>query len=266
MSNYTQTTNFTALTAANAVINGAAFDLEYGNVATSITSKFDNIAGGYPGPFIMNFAATKTTLTIFGAANSDTLQITGNSTTNESFGISISAGTSVTDSPLFVNNQSNSQALLQVRGDGSVVLGSATGGAQGLGSINASAVYVNGASLLSSGTFTGTLTGCTTAPTATFSYTISGKTVTIYCAGGLVATSNSTACTITGVPAGLLPAFNQTPLMLAEDNTASIVAKAVVGPTPGSGVIELLTLTSGLFTSTGTKGWGADGIITYSLV
>ncbi len=47
-------------------------------------------------------------------------------------------------------------------------MGSATGGDQGLGTINAQGLYVNGVAVpaASSGTFTGTLTGCTTSPTA----------------------------------------------------------------------------------------------------
>lgn len=105
MSNYTETTNFTALTTAHAVINGAAFDLEYGNVATAIASKLDNLTAGYTGPFKMNAAAGQVTLTLNGAAGFSALQV-------------------------------------NVTG---VQVGAPTGGDQGLGTINvAGGYYVNG--------------------------------------------------------------------------------------------------------------------------
>lgn len=54
-------------------------------------------------------------------------------------------------------------------------------------------------------TYTGTLTGCTTTPTATISAIVNGKLCTLVCTAGLLATSNTTACTITGMPASLRP-------------------------------------------------------------
>ena len=51
------------------------------------------------------------------------------------------------------------------------------------------------------GSFTATLTGCTTAPTCTVYYTRVGNVCTLDFLGvGLAATSNTTACTVTGVP------------------------------------------------------------------
>lgn len=106
MSNYTQTTNFTALTTAHAVINGAAFDLEYGNVSAAITSKFDNLGGGYTGPFTMNAAAATTTLTVNGVTGYSALKV-------------LTSG---------------------------IQVGAPTGGELGVGTINvAGGVYINGA-------------------------------------------------------------------------------------------------------------------------
>lgn len=110
MSNYSQTTNFTALTTAHAVINGAAFDLEYGNVSTAITSKFDNLGGGYTGPFTMNAAAATTTLTVNGVTGYSALKV-------------LTAG---------------------------IQVGAPTGGETGVGTINvAGGYYVNGVSIAS---------------------------------------------------------------------------------------------------------------------
>ena len=57
-------------------------------------------------------------------------------------------------------------------------------------------------------TYTATLTGCTTSPTVTATVTIVGRLVTINIPG-LSATSNSTAKTITGMPAQFRPSNQQ---------------------------------------------------------
>jgi hypothetical protein len=59
------------------------------------------------------------------------------------------------------------------------------------------------------GSFTGTLTGCTTSPTGTFTYTRAGNVVTLQLAAALKAASNTTACTITGLPAAIAPTANR---------------------------------------------------------
>lgn len=56
-----------------------------------------------------------------------------------------------------------------------------------------------------SDTYTGTLTGCTTSPTGTINYKRVGDLVTLYVNSQLIGTSNSTAKTITGMPAGIRP-------------------------------------------------------------
>ena len=59
--------------------------------------------------------------------------------------------------------------------------------------------------------FTGTLTGCTTAPTFTFYYTKIGNAVTIMYTGSatsITGTSNANTKTITGVPAEIRPSNN----------------------------------------------------------
>lgn len=58
------------------------------------------------------------------------------------------------------------------------------------------------------GTFTATLTGCTTSPTATAYYVRNGKHVAIS-VPQIIGTSNSTACGLTGLPAALYPAREQ---------------------------------------------------------
>jgi len=88
-----------------------------------------------------------TALTVLGLANSFSTQITGSSTASQSFGLNVSGGTNNTDLALQVTNQANSVAYLKVFGDGGVVLAAATGGDQGLGTLNATGLYINGGQL-----------------------------------------------------------------------------------------------------------------------
>jgi hypothetical protein len=173
MSNYTETSNFTALTTAHAVINGAAFDVEFGNIATAIASKLDNLNTGYTGPFVMNSAAGQVTLTINAAASQYGLSITGASSAGTSFGALVNAGTNSSDVNALFQNQAATQKFLEIFGDGGVVLGAATGGDQGLGSINATTYFAGGsANPIYSG-------APVNAPNASYQFALSdnGKTV-----------------------------------------------------------------------------------------
>lgn len=127
---------------------------------------------------------------------------------------------------------------------------------------------------IQNGTFVGTLTGCTTAPTATFHYTIANNICTVSMANGanLTGTSNSTSMTITGLPAACQPA-TQTPVIpcVVEDNGLLVLASAEVNPGLGT-IIFLCANVAGTkiqytgtgFTAGGTKGMDATAI-TYSL-
>ena len=63
------------------------------------------------------------TLTTNGSANNWTSAVVGNSTTSQSFGLLIQAGTNSTDGALRVRNQANNLDWLFVRGDGNVGIG-----------------------------------------------------------------------------------------------------------------------------------------------
>jgi hypothetical protein len=108
------------------------------------------------------------------------------------------------------------------------------------------------------GSFTGTLTGCTTSPTGTVKYVRVGKVVHLKIPA-ITGTSNTTAMTITGMPASIYPPADArlSPRQGAscQDNTSqwdtctlNLTSAGVLKYTgPGSG-----TYTS--FTSSGTKG------------
>jgi hypothetical protein len=152
-----------------------------------------------------------------------------------------------------------------VASTGGVTIANPTGGSKGVGTINAlNGYYTNGVNNIQTGTFTGTLTGCTTSPTATFNYTIiNGSIATVSCATTLLATSNATTCTITGLPAVLQPTRQQACGAQVEDNT--LLVSGFVVFLAASGTINL-AVAGNTFTPTGTKGLPEAGqCFTYNL-
>ena len=96
-----------------------------------------------------------------------------------------------------------------------------------------------------------TLTGCTTSPSAGYTYERHGRTVTMKIVVAS-ATSNTTAATLTGLPSTIQPATNQWLFVPLFDNGAEVQGIAQVG---ASGTITLSKdVVGGLFTAAGTKG------------
>lgn len=87
--------------------------------------------------------ASGVSLTVTGAANIDSALITSPNTASQSFGLEIRAGTNSSDYALSVTNAAAS-LLLKVFGDGGLVAGAATGGDKGLGTVNATGLFING--------------------------------------------------------------------------------------------------------------------------
>lgn len=88
--------------------------------------------------------ASGTTLNLTGVAGGNAFVVTGAAASGNSFGIACSAGTTSADRCALFTNQANTQVYALLAGDGSLVMGSATGGTKGLGTINATGIYVNG--------------------------------------------------------------------------------------------------------------------------
>lgn len=134
----------------------------------------------------------------------------------------------------------------------------------------AAVAYLNGEFILLSfnniylaGSFTGTLTGCTTSPTATFNFVRNGNFVSLYCNIGLTGTSDANTMTITGLPSSLQPALGRNIVCLVTDNN-----------TPQFGWVGISasgTMTFAInggptgFTTSGTKGIGSNWTVSYAL-
>ena len=101
--------------------------------------------------------------------------------------------------------------------------------------------------------FTATLTGCTTSPTGTARYEVNNGVATLTIPD-MSGTSNSTSCTITGLPAALQTVNNQfgTPALILDNGTQSAEQVYVSG---GTGTLVLRKNGSDTgFTNSGTKG------------
>lgn len=107
------------------------------------------------------------------------------------------------------------------------------------------------------GTFTGTLTGCTTSPTGSILYSQGGEKEVVLQLPAITGTSNTTAATITGMPSYLHPASTQTVLLVTQDNGTEKLSRATIST---SGVITLENALTATFTNSGTKGVSATTV------
>lgn len=143
MSNYSQTTFFTpkdSLPTTNPAktIFGAAYDVEFGNIASAIATKYDSTQIA-TSPVAFNLGSTSLPGITF-------VSHTGTGLSSDGSG------------DLFISTGGVQQ--VEFVSGGGVVVGTATGGSQGAGTINATGLYVNGANLgnilASNNTWTGT--------------------------------------------------------------------------------------------------------------
>lgn len=164
MSNYTVATNFGAkdsLASGNPakLILGAQLTTEFNNIATAIATKYDALSTNIVIPAPASGTALSATgiggqyAAIFTAGNNGVaLQALGNTTTSNSFGMVIQAGTNGTDYALKILNSAAAQMLL-FNGSGNLTIAapasgvtlSATNSGASVASIVADSTNANGA-------------------------------------------------------------------------------------------------------------------------
>lgn len=172
-----------------------------------------------------------------------------------------------------INNltlQTNSGAInlsgtvAQTGGSG-VTVGSATGGAQGAGSINAQALYVNGAPVpsgvaITTGTFTATWeTACTTSPTQNWKWIKVGSLVTLTALQSFTCTADSTTFTASfALPVAIRPDAPQRLIGLAvtDNGTPDVAAACLHVEVDGSMSVRRSSTApcqGNVFTNSGTR-------------
>lgn len=123
--------------------------------------------------------------------------------------------------------------------------------------------------LYEEGDFTATLTGVTTSVTGTARYTLNGKTVSLDMVN-LLGTSNSTACTITGVPATIRPARNKDFSVNEIQDNGNKYPGMLRLASSGTFTLFFLTTVPGAlgstFTNANQKGLGMDTALAYNLM
>lgn len=121
-------------------VNGSATTFLRSDAAPALSQ---SIAPTWTGDHIFS-PASGVGVTVNGVANSPAVTFNGNSTSGQSLGVLIKSGTTSADYALQIQNQAASSTFATVFGDGGVVLGGATGGDQGLGTLNMVGCFVNG--------------------------------------------------------------------------------------------------------------------------
>jgi hypothetical protein len=129
--------------------------------------------------------------TITGLANTYAVVLDGSAVAGQSYGLEVQAGTNASDICALFNSQGGT-ARLKILGEGSIVAGAATGGAQGAGTINAQGLYINGVNVNTLGAVGGN-------PTASVGLSaVNGSAATFLRSDGAPALSVSIAPTWTG--------------------------------------------------------------------
>lgn len=93
-----------------------------------------------------------TALTVTGLAGAGftnpALQIQSSTTASQGNGLFLNAGTNANDLAFNINNAAGTTGLFSIFGNGSITTANATGGTQGLGTLNAAGLFVNGRSVV----------------------------------------------------------------------------------------------------------------------
>lgn len=125
---------------------------------------------------------------------------------------------------------------------------------------------VKAAATRDTGTFTVTITGCTTSPTGTATWSRSGDNV-VLSLPAVTATSNATSYTLTGLPAAITPAtltHNCSANTFADNSVTGVSAYLQIAA--GTGTITMFRLNSSTgWTAAGTKGMALT-TVAYSLI
>lgn len=138
--------------------NTNGFQLEIGNVAGGVYIDASNtglilstqgtanprLTIGTSGAVVINVPSSGTALAVNGIASNYAVRIGGNTSAGNSFGLHVTSGTNAGDVCQDWLNAAGATQFAVILGDGSFVLGNPTGGGQGLGTVNATGIFING--------------------------------------------------------------------------------------------------------------------------
>lgn len=155
-----------------------------------------------------------------------------------------------------------STSRIAILADGSVLISNPTGAGKGAGTINVqTGIYIAGVNIIQTGTFTMSLTGCTTVPTVTATYRIVNGAQVVVDWPSISGTSNATTMTITGFPAAIQPARTQVTFPIVTNSAVNVQG---IGTLTGGTWSFQASINGAAFTASGSKGV-PNSSITYNL-
>lgn len=216
-------------------------------------------------------AGGQTSFTFNARTGNNAMLVTQQAGAGAAFGLVVQAGTNSSDYNMLLQSQSGS-TLFELFGDGGAVVGSPTGGDQGLGTINATGLFVNGvSSACSSGSWSATPSGFSSVASQTFKWSKCGNLVTVI-VPAFTGTSNAITFFVGSVPAAIQPASTVTGHCGGFEDNGVLFLEGTVNPS-GSTMGFSLWVTTGThiqensngWTNTGTKGLNQGCSFTYSV-
>lgn len=270
---YVVTANLVGTIAIAQVADAAVTLAKMANIATDSLIGRDTASSGVPENITLN-----STLSMTGAGALQRAALTGD--------VTAAAGSNTTA----IANEAVTYAKMQNVSATSRVLGRITAGAgdpeeltpanlltllltvdgsgSGLDADTLDGISSAGFADVSSGSFTGTLTGFTANPTGTINYSKNGSLVTLYSTSAIVATSNATSMTMTGLPAAVRPVSVANVHCTVNDVSLPYPAQAVIQAAASTITFSICNgssfQTTG-FTPSGTKGIPAGWQMTYQV-
>ncbi len=241
------------------------------------TTSVNRLAISSAGNVVVNPPSSGIPLTVsqgtLGSTANPSILITASAANQASLSIAANAQVAGTGSFDLIQDGSNN-AYVYNRANGPINFGtnnttraviSAAGQTTLFESLNAINALKNAATY-ETGSFTGTLTGCTTSPTTTCNWSRNGNSVTLEI-GAVSAISNAVTCTITGLPAAIQPVRSQQIKVAAFTDNTTTVSDVNLSVTAGSNIItHWKGGSTGGFTAAGTKGYNSAGTtVTYNL-
>lgn len=220
------------------------------------------------GDFTINAPSGGVALTVNGVATQFTATVAGSLTSGQSRGLFVTAGTTSSDVTAAFNNAANTVNYLLIYGDGGNVIGAPTGGDKGIGTLNAQGLYVNGVAVVgggisqATGSFSLTYSsGCISGtPSASGTYTIIGRIVTLNVTSATTCTGGAGNIVFTGLAAAAIPtsATQAAPCMTEVNSQIPFVAGCYVSST------GTIAIQGGTAAITGVSGFTA-GAFSYPL-
>lgn len=183
------------------------------------------------GAFTIAGTSAGSALTLTGTTADRALTITTPSSAGGSFGMNINAGTNTSDQVMVIRNAANTTQYALWEGDGSLLIGSPSGGAEGVGTINAQNLYVNGSAVITSASSVAGLSSATcTASTSTITGTAAGFSS---CTSGGGSTTFSYTATLSHAKNCVASAQSNATLVIATVTATSTTSVSVNTQTVG---------------------------------